>query len=123
MTKLEILRKRAEDAESVMCGEIDHIEAIVRLRADVATLTQERDSAIRTVEQEQAIAVQMQQERDSFAAEVKALRGALKRVLPMVLACKHEVYSDLAGNEDTKTEALANAYATLAASTTAGEAG
>jgi len=42
------------------------------------------------------------------------LLRALKRVLPMARACKHEDFSDITGNEDTRTAALHNALAAIA---------
>lgn len=60
------------------------------------------------------------QKLEAVEAKCAALKLALHRVIPMVLECKHENFSDLSGNEDTRTDALKHAVDTLK-STTAGD--
>jgi hypothetical protein len=61
--------------------------------------------------QQDPLISQLTRERD----QADALAVALRRLYPIGRACKHEDFSDTAGNEDTRTDALKHARDTIKA--------
>ncbi len=49
----------------------------------------------------------------SLHAHAEDLLSALKRIIPMARDSKHEDFSDMAGNEDSRTAALTNALTAI----------